>query len=83
MKVENLKDVQLAVSEIGVGIEKQLDFLADALEQKIDYGEREEVSEVLFPVVGLLRSISEKTHQDFENLWSAVNSLQKDRPDVA
>ncbi len=83
MKVENLKDVQLAVSEIGVGIEKQLDFLADALEQKIDYCEREEVSEVLFPVVGLLRSISEKTHQDFENLWSAVNSLQKDRPDVA
>jgi len=77
MEVQNLIGVQLAVSEAGVKVEKQLEFLADALESKIDYDGHEEVAEVLFPLAALLRAISEKTHQDFEALWGAIHSLQE------
>lgn len=72
-----MKSLQLKVSEVGVGIEKQLDFLADALEQKLDYDEHEELANALFPVAQILRSISEKVHQDFETLWSEIYSSQE------
>ena len=75
--MKSLAEVQMKVSEAGVEIEKQLVFLADALEQKIDYDEHEEVSEALFPVAKILRAISEKVHQDFESLWSEIHSYQE------
>lgn len=77
MDVKSLGDLSREFDGLGLSIEKQLEFLADALEQKIDYDEHEEVSETLFPVVNLLRSIKERTYQDLEVLIEAVMTQER------